>query len=54
MSLLNSLKDLLGEGAVSVSKADLLTYSRDNLPLTIFHQRQKKTPIFLMQIVWAE
>ena len=52
MSLLNSLKDLLGEGAVSVSKADLLTYSRDNLPLTIFHQRQKKTPYLPDAIVW--
>src|SRR3989337_3369872 len=52
MSLLNSLIDVLGKDSVSASKTDLITYSRDNLPLTLFHQRQNKIMNLPDAIVW--
>src|SRR4030067_2593296 len=52
MSLLNSLIDVLGKDSVSASKTDLISYSRDNLPLTLFHQRQNKIMNLPDAIVW--
>ncbi|MBI5042500.1 MAG: FAD-binding oxidoreductase [Nitrospirae bacterium] len=52
MKLFDELKNILSPDSVSASRVDIITYSRDNLPLTIFHQRQKKTPYLPDAIVW--
>ena len=52
MKPFDELKNIIGPDAVSTSKADLITYSRDNLPLTILHQRQKKFVNLPDAIVW--
>jgi len=52
MKPFDELKNIFGPDSVSTSKADLITYSRDNLPLTIFHQRQKKVVNLPDAIVW--
>ncbi len=52
MKLHEELKNILGPDSVSVSSVDLITYSRDNLPLTIFRQRQAKAAYLPDAIVW--
>src|SRR3989338_8868066 len=52
MKPFDELKNIIGEDSVSASKTDLITYSRDNLPLTLFHQRQKKVVNLPDAIVW--